>query len=134
MQLRCSIVASLGGNMMSKDEQRVVSQVYARFHDLDSKTTNRWTRIDELMCLLQDLSNEQIIIESAVQCQTHKTKGQPRCKTDHPIDQCFVPTVIEGVEAILKLYTENTDNLHPKNRFILSYYLVLSHLGYIISK
>lgn len=119
---------------MSKDEQRTVSQVFARFSDLDSRATNRWTRIDELMCVLQDLTNEQIVAEASVQMQVHKTKGQPRCRTDHPISQCFVPTVIEAVDAIVRLYSESAENVHPKNRFVLSYYLVLSHMGYIISK
>lgn len=116
--------------MMTKEQQQAVTTVLRRFADIDNSSTT-WTDVDEQMSLLEWLSDHQITVEAEVKLLAQR-KGNPRCKADHPTSQCFVPTVLEAVDAILQLYKE-TGNLHLKNRYILTYYTVLSYNGTIIS-
>lgn len=114
---------------MTKDQQEIVSRVYVKFYKSDC-TDEGWTDIDEQMSHLEYLEDNQLVIESAVLIQL-QSGGQPKCTLDHPNKECFVPIVIEAVGYILDLY-ESTSNLHPKNKFILQYYLALSQVGHIL--
>ena len=114
---------------MSKDQQIVVTRVYQRFCKADAEETS-WTDIDEQMCYLEYIDDPQTVIEAAVILQLH-LQGDPRCEQDHPREECFIPLVIDAATAIIDLYGK-TGNLHPKNKFILQYYLALSQVGYIV--
>lgn len=115
--------------MMTKDEQNIVREVYLKF--LDSEGSDpEWTQFDESMVTLDWLEDKQIAIEASVKMQ-EQSKGTPRCSQDHPIENCFVPKIIESVSSIVNLYSD-TGNLHENNRFILKYYLSLSQIGFII--
>lgn len=116
--------------MMTKDQQDTVKQVYSRFVESD-KLETEWSGVDECMSMLEWLEDHQLTIEAAVVHHLH-CNGQPRCTQDHPIEQCFVPVIIEATGIILDLYAK-TGYLHQNNRFILGYYLSLSQVGFIIS-
>ena len=115
---------------MTSDQKEVVKQVFQKFLDTDNAETE-WTDVDEQMSMLEWIDDHQITIEAAVKIIEH-SQGTPRCHHNHSLDECFVPLIIDAVKAILELY-EETQNLHEKNRFILSYYLALSHVGFIVT-
>lgn len=115
--------------MMTKDQQDTVTKVYRQFVDSDTQD-RQWTTLDTYMEALSWLNERQVAIEAAVMVQLHAS-GQPRCTRDHPIEHCFVPTIIDAVVHVLNLFSE-TGNLHQKNRFILEYYLAISQDGFIL--
>lgn len=115
--------------MMTKEQRHTVQQVFHRFCESD-KLETEWSGVDECMSMLEWLDSHQITIEAAVVYHVHG-KGQPHCSREHPIGECFVPTIIEAVGIILHLYAQ-TGNLHPNNRFILGYYLSLAQVGFIV--
>jgi hypothetical protein len=115
--------------MMTKEQQQTVTQVYRKFYDSDS-IDEGWTEIDEQMSMLEWLDDNQLVVEAAVLIQL-QTQGQPRCDQNHPISECFVPTIIEAVGYILDLFGKS-GNLHAKNKFILQYYLALSQIKFIV--
>lgn len=116
-------------NMMSKEQSEIVKVVYNRF--LESEES-RWTRIDDILEGLAWLSDEELIGETILKYLTH-CEGTFRCNQDHKDDRlCFAPFILESVEAILKLF-EETARLHPKNAYILTYYLAISEIGLIYS-
>ena len=114
---------------MTREQQETVLKVYRQFVSSDCQD-QQWTTLDTFMEALSWLEDPQVVIEAAVMVQLH-AGGQPRCTQNHPIDQCFVPVIIDAVGYILDLYTK-TGNLHPKNRFILEYYLAVSQEGLIL--
>lgn len=117
--------------MMTDEQRHTVSIVYSQLSTSDGAQTDRWTDIDECMSTLDWLEDNQLVIESEVIYDIHKL-GKPRCGSDHPIEHCFVPMIIDAVVAIINLHKE-TQNLHPKNRFILQMYLSLTKLGEILA-
>lgn len=116
--------------MMTKEQQETVTKVYRQFYGSDTRDTD-WTEIDTFMEAMAWLDDPQLVIETAIVHQI-QCAGQPRCTQDHPIENCFVPTIIDAVGHILDLYAE-TQNLHVKNRFILEYYLAVTQEGLIVS-
>jgi hypothetical protein len=113
--------------MMSKDEAEVVKIVYNRFIGNEEET---WTDLDSNLEMFDWLNDKEIIKETKVKLILH-AKGI-RCDQEHKLSECFAPYVMEAAEAITKLY-DNTKELHVKNKYILTYYLVLSELGLIYS-
>lgn len=116
--------------MMTPDQVQIVTKVYRKFYENDNKN-EEWTPVDESMSLLDWLTNDELVQETEIRYFRQKN-GNPRCGVDHPGKECFVPIVLDAVLAILDLYKE-TKNLHPNNRFVLQYYLSLSHVGAIRS-
>jgi hypothetical protein len=116
--------------MMTQDQAKVVAHVFRQFLTADIKHA-QWTHIDDQMEALDWLSDDQVCVEAEVIYNKQKD-GNPRCIMDHEPSKCMVPLIIEAVQVILKLNKE-TGFLHYKNRFILQYYLLLSHIGEIIS-
>lgn len=114
--------------MMTTEQAETVKKIYRKFFE-NEKANKEWTTIDESMWALSWLSDRETIDESKLAFDTQKS-GDPKCAIDHPGKECFVPLVLEAVEAILTLYDE-TGNLHHSNRFILHYYLSLSYIGAI---
>lgn len=115
---------------MTPDQIQVVTKVYRKFYENDNKD-EEWSPVDENMSMLDWLTDGEIAQEAELKMMRQKA-GNPRCGVDHPGKECFVPIVLEAVHAIVSLYNE-TQNLHVKNRFVLQYYLTLSHIGAIRS-
>lgn len=113
---------------MSEEQAKTVKMVYARF--MESETED-WVKIDDVLTLIENLTKEELIQESAIKYLQH-SKGVFRCESDHDTRYCFAPYVLEAVGAILELYVE-TKNLHPKNAYILTYYLSMTEMGIVYS-
>lgn len=116
--------------MLTKDESETVRRVFQKFASTDNAEPG-WSDIDEHMSMLEWLGDAQLVIESSVIWQLH-CQGETKCNQSHPSSECFVPTIVEAVGLILRLYEQNF-NLHANNRFILNYYLCLTHVGFIVS-
>mgnify|MGYP001546451739 CR=1 FL=1 len=114
--------------MMTKEERDVVKTVYTRFLESEEE---RWTEIDDNLEFVDYLSDAELIKECLVKYTRH-FGGVFRCIQDHSQENCFAPYILEAVEAILKLF-EETEDLHENNRYILTYYLVMSELKMIYS-
>ena len=113
--------------MMSKDQAEVVKIVYNRFMDNEEST---WTDLDNNLEMFDWLSDKEIIKETKIKLSSH-VKGI-KCNQNHPIDECFAPYIMDAADAISRLY-DKTKELHIKNKYILTYYLVMSELGLIYS-
>ena len=113
--------------MISPEQAKNITDLYGKFLASESKG---WSRIDDFLELLEFLDDSEIYRETEVLYSVHKTKkmGCPYIHSEGTI--CFVHGILEAVEAIVGLY-EETENLHPKNRYILAYYLALSSDGQI---
>lgn len=114
--------------MMSKDQASIVSQVYRRF--LDSEQERIWDDLDNSLQQLEWLNDLELQKEAESLFVVHKT-GNARCRLNHPAERCFVPTIIDAVKAILDLQKESKE-LHVRNKYILQYYLALTHTGFIV--
>jgi hypothetical protein len=114
---------------MSEEETKTVKMVYSRFIENE---TQDWAKIDDVLAIIAELSNEELISESAIKYLEH-SKGILRCEDDHDHRYCMAPLILEAVGAILTLYGE-TKTLHPKNAYILCYYLSLSELDILYLK
>ena len=115
-------------NMMSQDQKEIVRSVYNRFLSFEDEV---WSDLDELMTYYEFLSDEEIVIESALRMQLHMYKGI-KCSDNHDIKDCFAPVILEAVEAIIELY-DDANSLHEKNRYVLTYYMVLCELRLILT-
>jgi hypothetical protein len=113
--------------MMNQEQVRVVAQVYREF--LASEENRGWEGIDDYLETLQFLDDDQLGREAEVVLIQHR-KGKAKCDKDHPESECFVPKIIEAVQAILDLVKE-TGHLHKNNRYILEYYLAVNQAGMI---
>jgi len=117
--------------MMTKAEKDVVSMVYRRF--IESEYDDYWTDLDEKLYELEWLTDKETVIESMVKYAQHSRTGTVfRCKREHSPQECFSPYILQAVESILLLY-EETKDLHPKNKYVLAFYLAMSEVGLIFS-
>lgn len=115
--------------MMTPDQVRIVAQVYRRFAESEDRP---WDSLDDNLWPLEWLDNDQLHRECDVLLEKHR-QGKPRCDVEHKKEnECFVPTIIDAVVAILDLY-KKTGYMHKNNRYILEYYLALTQIGMIIS-
>lgn len=114
--------------MMSKEEAEVVKTVYARL--MDSEEAG-WSEVDENLEFFGYLTDKDLITESHVRLIKH-SHGRFRCYKDHDLAHCFAPLILDAVESILKLSAESGE-LHPKNAYILTYYLAMSEMQMIFS-
>jgi hypothetical protein len=115
--------------MMTKDQSEIVKMVYKRF--MDNESDEEWDDIDNNLEFFSYLTDSELIKETKIKIKEHST-GVFRCRQEHDQQYCFAPFVLEAVEVIVALYNE-TEVLHPKNAYILSYYLVMSEMGLIFS-
>jgi hypothetical protein len=113
---------------MTEEQVKTVKLVYSRFIDSES---DEWTAIDENIEYCSYLSDSELIKEVTIKYEIH-CKSEFRCNQNHQQIHCFAPYILESVEAILNLYID-TEELHEKNRYILTYYIVMSDLGMIFS-
>lgn len=113
--------------MMTPDQRKTVTKVYN--HLLDNEKRG-WDGLDDYIDCLDYLEDDQLYREADVLHQQH-SKGIVRCQQDHPRENCFIPLLVEASSAILELYKE-TNSMHPKNKYILQYYLAMQQVGMII--
>jgi len=113
--------------MMSEDQVKSLKEVYRNF--LNHDYNRSWTDMDYLLYDLDYLNDEQTVIEAETQLFRHGM-GILKCKEDHGESTCLVPLLMECVGAICDLWQE-TNELHPKNRYVLHNYLAVSHKGII---
>ena len=111
---------------MTNEESKTVKIVYARFIENEN---DDWTDLDENLTLYGQLGNKELVKQTKAKIKIH-SKGIFRCVEQHPQEYCMSPLILESAEAIVNLYDE-TKVLHPKNSYILCYYLVLSELKLI---
>lgn len=114
--------------MMSREQSDTVKMVYARFIDSESEG---WTRIDDAIELCSYLSDSELVMEATLKFERH-CKGTFRCEQNHQQIHCFAPFILDAVEAILNIYVNN-EELHEKNKYILTYYIAMSELNMIYS-
>lgn len=108
--------------MMTKDEKEIVQMVYHRFMENEECT---WTDLDSNMEMFGWLTDQELIDESKIKIE--KCKSGIRCDLDHEQQHCFAPLILESSEYIVKLY-DKVKNLHPKNAYILTYFLVMCEM------
>lgn len=128
MYVKCLVPVSHTNSMMSKDQVEIVRIVYTRFIESEDQG---WTEIDDNLEMYGWLSNEELVKEAKIKCLSH-SKGTFKCTQKHEQQNCFAPRILEAVEAVLSLY-DRTKELHPKNAYILTYYLVMSELKMVFS-
>lgn len=114
--------------MMTSEQSKIVSQVFRQFA---SSEELGWGELDDNLCLLEYLDDDQLHREADVLLTKHQ-RGNPECRVKHDKSACFVPKIIEAVSIILELYKE-TGNLHKNNKYVLQYYLALTQISHIIS-
>ena len=112
---------------MNPEQRKVVTKVYN--HLLESEKRG-WDGLDDYIDYLEYLSDDQLHREADVIFEIH-SRGRTKCQQDHPIENCFVPILVEAVSAILELYKE-TNSMHPKNKYILQYYLAMQQADMIV--
>ncbi len=106
---------------MTPDEVKNVVLVYNHLIDREDRG---WDELDELICYLEYLDDDQLHREADVLYCEH-AKGKVRCPQDHKVSNCFIPKLVDAVFSIMEIYKE-TNQLHVKNRYILEYYLAMS--------
>ena len=109
--------------MMSVEQENAVKFVYRNFITHDYR--RGWTEIDDRLYELSFLNDDQTILETETQVYMHSV-GNLKCAEDHGESTCIVPQLMDSVNAICELFQE-TQQLHPKNRYILHNYLAVSH-------
>ncbi|MCX9024621.1 MAG: hypothetical protein OIN85_00830 [Candidatus Methanoperedens sp.] len=113
--------------MMSSDQKKVVIQTY---NHLIENEKRGWDDLDDYMEYLDYLDNAQLKREVDVIYANHR--GQTvKCQQNHAKEKCFIPVLVEAVNAILELYKDKED-MHKKNRYILQYYLAMNHAKMIL--
>lgn len=113
---------------MTSDQCKTVSEIYLKF--IQSENIESWDELDNSLSKLEWLTSEELIIESKNLYDKHN-ESNVRCKLNHPKTQCMVPRIMDAVSAIIELYND-TKVLHPKNKYVLQYYLALDHTKFIV--
>ncbi len=112
---------------MSRDESQIVKLVYNRFIESEEEI---WTDLDDNLEMTGLMTNEELVKAAKTEANGHSSGI--RCKQDHGQHNCMAPLILESVNYILDLYGK-TRELHPKNRYILEFYLSMSALRMIYS-
>ena len=113
--------------MMSPEQRKVVTQAYNHLMEREGRG---WDGLDDLMDYLDYLDDDQLHREADVVHEQH-SRGKVKCHQDHPIENCFIPMLVDAAGAILELYKE-TNFLHVKNRYVLQYYLAMQQTNMIV--
>src|SRR5579863_4030067 len=106
--------------MMTPEQRKVVTQTYNHLLEREGRG---WDGLDDLMNYLEHLDDDQLHREADVIYEKHKT-GKVKCTQNHPIEDCFIPLLVDASSAILDLYKE-TNYMNHKSRYILQYYLAM---------
>ena len=115
--------------MMSQYKRKACAIAYTH---LVSKEEMAWGPLDDSISYLEYLNDGELHREADVIYENH-SRNNVKCDQKHTKDECFIPILMEAVGAILELYKE-TGNMHANNRYILQYYLAMSHLGMIVTE
>jgi len=119
---------------MSTEQVAIVKLVYNRFMESEEPPANTerslWSDMDNNLIFFDLLSDDEMVKESIIKYQQHCSCSIFTCEQEHDQEFCFAPFILECVGYILELYDE-TKELHPKNRYVLSYYLTMSELKII---
>jgi len=113
--------------MLTSEQAKNIIYVYSFLMETE---TNGWDRLDNHLEMLEWLDDLQLYREAEVLYSYHRNKTMGCGKTHKPGVGCTVKFIMEAVDSIIQLY-EETDNLHPKNKYILSYYIALCKEGHI---
>lgn len=114
--------------MITLEQAKVLREILGKFNKSE---VLEWTSLDESMVHLSELEDGQLANEAEAFMELH-TKHQARCASDHPIEECFVPVIVEGIGFILDDYQDTKNHLPKNSRYILEYYISLSHNGAIV--
>lgn len=114
-------------DMMSPEQRKTVTSAYNHLMEREGRG---WDELDDCLDYLEYLDDNQLHRETDVIYTQHVSR-RVKCRQDHPIEHCFIPMLVDAVTAILELYKE-TNSLHPKNRYILQYYLAMQQVGMIV--
>lgn len=115
--------------MFTQSQRNNIEVVLKRFEELEQKPI--WNVIDNCMLHLENLSNDQLNREAHLAVEKHQS-GNPRCQVDHPKDTCMAPLIVQAASDVV--IEHNLSGILSKdNRFLLMYYLSLSHAGNILS-
>jgi hypothetical protein len=124
-------------DMMTAEEASVVKLVCSRFMESECiNEKNEKTSWGDLDCVLDEigwLSDQELIEEAHIRYEMHKKGKNFRCYAPHKQEDCFAPFILEAVGAILSLNSKTKD-LHPKNRYILIYYISMAELMMIFEE
>ncbi len=116
---------------MNADQAKSVKLVYTRL--IENEDPDVWSELDENLDLVEYMNDSELITECIIKFEQHSLNGPFRCKVDHDAIHCLAPHILDSVSAIIDLWNE-TDDLHPKNRYILAYYLCMSELRFIFNE
>lgn len=117
--------------MMNTDQIKVVARVFRQF--LASETLEWNFQLDDALCQLEWLEDEQLALEATLLCKQH-SNNKLRCTADHKrSEECFALTIYDAANSICDLYAD-THEMHKNNRYILQYYIALTHLGMILTE
>ena len=108
-----------------------VKNVTFVFNHLMEVENRPWDGIDDAISYLGYLRDSELIAETEISYDNHKSVIV-KCGHNHENNNsiCLIPLLLESVGAILELYRE-TESLHPNNKYILEYYLAMTHVGQI---
>jgi len=113
--------------MLNPTEIKNIVFVYDQL--MKSEVTG-WAIVDDLLELIEWLDDNQLYRECEILFSHQKKLKMGSPFQDDPKCTIFVNHLLEAVTSILGLY-EETNDLHPKNRYIISYYLALCQSGQI---
>lgn len=116
--------------MMTKEQSSIVKMVYSRFMESEGEPAI-WGDIDCNLEFMSMLTDRELVQESEIKIIEH-SKGIFRCAQNHDQSLCFAPFILEAAIAIVALYNY-TKELHPKNKYVLTYYLSMSEMRLIYS-
>lgn len=113
--------------MLDSEQIKNITYVYDKLMNSESIG---WAEIDDALELVEYLDDDQLYRECDVLYVYQQSKTIVSVYEDTRATN-FVKNILDASEAILNLYDE-TGNMHPKNRYILSYYLALCQVGQIV--
>lgn len=112
---------------MTTDQRNIVRQAY--LHLLGHENRG-WDELDDLVDYLEFLNDDELHRESDLLYSQHRG-ASVKCHQQHDRKECFIPILVEAVNIILELYKE-TGAMHPKNKYILQYYLAMNQVNMIL--
>jgi hypothetical protein len=113
--------------MMTPEQRKTVTRAY---NHLMEREARGWDGLDDYIDYLEYLDDDQLHREADAIYAEH-AKGKVRCLQEHPIENCFIPMLVDAAGAIIELYKE-TNSMHAKNKYIIQYYLAMQQAGIIL--
>ena len=112
------------------DSDVLIEKIYRH---LMNGETKGWSELDNILETLEYLESDQLYREAEVVATQHERAKTVRCPDDHDAKKCIIPRLVRACRVILNRYQE-TDEMPPKHTYILSYYLALTHIGFVITE